>query len=359
MSGGFLNVRGWAIARNMAVIGVSSIVFFASCKNDDAPDVSAIKIELTSKRLDSDIRQIDTNKIDAAIPALQQKYQAFLSLYINNILPFVPQDSFISPEQKYARSIGYLLTDPDQRALFDTVAKHFPDTKKEEEGLKHGFQYMKYYYPEYKVPEIIYFISSLNRFAAITYRDSATKQNLLGIGLDMFLGEQYPYYASVGIPQYMSRRLRPEYMNVNVFRAIYEDMHPFEAEGQKLIDMMVQKGKEQYFLKKILPFEKDEILFGFTPEQMTWCNKNEVDIYNFFIKENLLYESNWQKVLRYVNDAPNSSGMPAESPGNIGSWLGYRIVSAYMQQHPKTRLDELLSMNDAQKMLVEAKYKPR
>jgi uncharacterized protein YjaZ len=83
-------------------------------------------------------------------------------------------------------------------------------------------------------------------------------------------------------------------------------------------------------------------------------------IFNFFATKNLLYEKEFEKIMRYVNDGPNSTGMPAQSPGNIGTWLGFQIVKAYMEQHPKMTMQQLLATNeDAQKFLEEAKYKPR
>jgi hypothetical protein len=182
---------------------------------------------------------------------------------------------------------------------------------------------------------------------------------VLGIGLDMFLGRQYPYYASVGIPDYMTRRLEPQYIMVNAFRAIYEELYPFQAEGRTLLDMMLQRGKGQYFLKKVLPFAHDTLLFGYTKTQLDWCTGNEAQVYNFFIRENLLYETNWQKILRYVNDGPNSTGMPLESPGNIGSWLGLRILEAYLSRNPDLSLPQVLELTDAQQILQDARYKPR
>jgi hypothetical protein len=78
------------------------------------------------------------------------------------------------------------------------------------------------------------------------------------------------------------------------------------------------------------------------------------------VKEELLYNNEWNKVLRYVNDAPSATGMPAESPGNIGTWMGYEIVKAYAAQHPKLTLTELIYSDiDDAKFLQESKYKPK
>jgi uncharacterized protein YjaZ len=110
----------------------------------------------------------------------------------------------------------------------------------------------------------------------------------------------------------------------------------------------------------MVPFVDEDVRFAYTKEQMDWCKANEALIYDFFVKQELLYENNLQKVIRYVTEGPTSTGMPAESPGNIGAWLGFRIVSAYMQQHPEVTLQQLVdTKHEPQRFLLESKYKPK
>ena len=241
----------------------------------------------------------------------------------------------------------------DYRGVFDSVNVHFPDTKEIEKQLSKGFQYLKYYYPNYHEPKIIYIVSGLNNWGAFTFDD-----NTLAIGLDMFLGKNYPFYKSVGLPDYLDPYFSPDYIPVAAFSAIYNEMQPFDKD-KPLLDMMIQKGKMQYFLSKVVPFVADTTRFGYSENQLKWCEASEGEIYNFFIKENLLYESSQQRVLRYVTDGPNSTGMPDQSPGNIGMWIGYRIVLSYMKQYPSTTMEQLFNNTDAQKLLEQAKYKPK
>ena len=50
--------------------------------------------------------------------------------------------------------------------------------------------------------------------------------------------------------------------------------------------------------------------------------------------------------------------MPPESPGNTGSWLGWKIVQKFMQENPTYTLKSLMQETDAQKILTLSKYKP-
>jgi hypothetical protein len=327
----------------------------ASCKGDgDAPDVSGVKVDLNTRRLDIDLSKLDTAHLGEGLTALKKKYPDFLDFYLDNLMQFGINGNYSDEAPGVREHLKQFLSYKDFRGLFDTVARHYPDTKEIDGQLRKGFQYWKHYYPERSVPKVVYFISGLNNWSAVT-----VDTDIVAIGLDMYLGADYPYYKSVGIPDYAARLLKPDLIPVNTFKSIYQERHPFVMENRHLLDMMVQRGKEQYFLSKIIPFVPDSVRLGFTSKQMDWCVANEALIYNFFVKANMLYETNWSKIVRYVTDGPEATGMPAESPGNVGSVLGWQIVKAYVATHPQVTMEQLFALPDAQALMQEAKYKPR
>lgn len=329
-------------------------LFLSGCGNDDKPDVSNINISLSTQRLDNELAALDTNNLSTGLTGLKHTFPDFLDFYLDTLMGFGIQGNYSDSAEGVRLGLKPFLAHNDIRGLFDTVQQHFPDTKSIEADLTEGFRYLKHYYPNYPIPKVVYFISGLNQWSVVTI-----DTNILGVGLDMYLGEQYPFYTAVQIPQYVSRKCKPEYVAANALQAIYRNMHPFVMEDRNLLDLMIQRGKEQYFLEKVLPETPDSIRFGYSQAQLNWCKANEADIYNFFITKGLLYETSPNKVHRYVYDGPNSAGMPAESPGNIGSWLGYRIVATYAAKHPELGLEQVMQLNDAQRMLQESRYKPK
>jgi hypothetical protein len=332
------------------------VVSIHSCKEkDNNPDVSDIKVSLQTKRLDKDLYGIDTNNVAAGLQQLQSVYPDFLNFYLDTLLGFGVNGNYTEENEAIALGVKKFLTDKDCRGVMDTVIKRFPDTKDVEEELVKGFKYYKHYYPNYKEPRIIYMTSCLNNWGAFTYGS-----DIVGIGLDMFLAPGYPFYQSVGVPDYMEKQLTKENIPVAVFRAIYQDEHPFIPQNSTLLDMMLQRGKERYFLSKVIPFVPEHVRLGFTEQQLEWCEKNEAMVYNFFMSEDLLYSTDWQKILRYVNEGPTSAGMPAESPGNIGTWVGLRIVESYLKKNDKTTMQDLLNdKQEPQIFLQRSGYKPR
>lgn len=330
-------------------------LMFQGCGSNNEPDVDNIKIDLQTYRFDRDLAAVDTAHVTAGLQKLRQQYPFFLDFYLDTLMGFGVYGHYTDSSMAIQHGLQPFLAHKDIRGLFDTVAKHFPDTKQTDADLKKGMQYMKHYYPNYHVPKIVYLISGLNRWYAFT-----VDTTLIGVGLDMFLGENYPFYAAIQIPGYALAKCRPEYIPVNVFQTVYRDMHPFDDHDKTLLDLMIQRGKEQYFLSKVIPFTADTTRLGFTKAQLEWCREHEAQIYNFFAAEQkLLYETSQSKTMRYVTDGPYAVGMPTESPGNIGSWVGWQIVKAYMEQNPKTSLEQLFKPTDAQKFLFDSKYKPR
>lgn len=339
-----------------AILLVCSLFTIVGCDNSSStPDVSDIDVKLNTRRLDKDLYSVDTNNIAQGLVALKQKYPDFLDFYLDTLMGFGVNGNYTNDNAAIEKGLKTFLTHKDYRGVFDSVLAKYPDTKETEEQLEKGFKYMKHYFPSFKVPEIIYVTSGLNNYGAFTYGE-----DVLAIGLDMFLGKDYPFYKAVGIPDYFYRQLETKYIPVASFRTIHREKHPFIIEGKILLDMMIQSGKEMYFITKVLPFLDEKVVFAYTDEQIKWCRKNEAMVYDFFVRQELLYENNVQKVVRYVMDGPSATGMPAESPGNVGSWLGLQIVKAYAEKHSDMSLKDLLDQPiNAQRFLQESKYKPK
>ena len=321
---------------------------------EKAPDVSAIKVTLDTRRFDKDLAAVDTNHIAAGLQQLKTKYPDFLDFYLDTLMGLGIHGNYNDTADAIHTGLKIYLSFKDYKGLLDTIARHYPDVNTANEQLAKGFQYLQNYYPKYVVPKIIYSVYWLNKLPVFLQANGN-----IGINLDMFLGSKYPYYRSVGIDDYLTKHMEPVYMPVLVFSLICDDMYPFRSGDRPLLDMMIQKGKQQYFLSKVIPFVDDTTRLGYTQAQLVDCDKNKVQIYNYFVANNLFYETNMQTVYRYVNDAPGTPEIAKECPGNIGTWMGYQIVKAYMKEHPQTTLPQLFQNNDPQKFLQESKYNPR
>ena len=331
---------------------MAAALFFTGCHPAPRPpDVSRIPMQVRLERFDQDLFLMDTNQVQQGLAALYQKYPDFLPVYLDHILNYGPySDTSIILRQE----VRGFISSKDLRALQDTVALRFRDTKQLESQLKRGFQYIKYYCPSFKAPKVVTFISGLNNYGAIT------ADSILGIGLDMFLGSRFPIYGLVPdpYPDYMLHQFSPEYIAVNCFKVIEQQLFPGSQNGKNLLEQMIAGGKQLYFLDQVMPGAPDSIKTGYTGKQTAWCKANEQYIWQYFVQNNLLYVTDWQQIMHFIGPGPSTQGMPPESPGDIGSWSGWQIVRKYMEKHPETSLQQLMEMKDAQQILADARYRP-
>jgi len=321
-------------------------LFIAGCGNptEVVPDVSKIEVSLDTRRFDKDLYALDTNHIGEGLQKLSAKYPDFLNYFLDTIMAYGIHGNYNDTVAGIREGVKPFLTYKDFVLLEDSISGHYPDTKDVDAELVDGFRFMKYYLPDYKVPRIIYLNMGLSKWSCF-----ALDPQTICVGLDMFLGPQFPFYPSIGVQSYMGAHFRKSYIPVSLFSQVYQTLHPFNADDKTLLDQMIQHGKEQYFLHKVLPHKADSVLFGFRQMQVQWCGANEELIYNFFIHQNLLYDKDVHDIHPYITDGPFAKNLESVtdsvkvSPGNIGSWLGYKIVCSYMNQHPKTTLAQLLN----------------
>ena len=140
-------------------------------------------------------------------------------------------------------------------------------------------------------------------------------------------------------------------------KALAEDFFQDQIQGKPLIEQMIEKGKNWWLVDQLLPEAADSLKTGFTQKQLNWCLSNEGQIWNFFLEQNL-FSLEPDLIKNFIGDAPNTQGMPEASPGNIGQWVGWRIVRKYASLHTDISPEQLMKI-PARTIFEETKYKPK
>ncbi len=328
-------------------LSIAATVLLLGCQsNQKTPDVSAIDVPLTTIRFEQAFFAIDTLKLDASLQKLANQEHFFTQDFLYNILGTTPQTA--------SQDLPQFLN--AYQSMYKQVSTQFTSIKAEEAAIKEGLKYVKYYFPDYKLPtKLITFIGPINSFGNIITIDA------LAVGLQMYLGKKDPIYLTEEgqnlYPVYVSRRFERAYMATNCMKNIIDDLYPLQDAGAPLCEQMVEAGKRLYFLKKVLPHETDSIVTGYTAAQLEGCYKSEKDIWSFFVQNNLLYEKDPSLIGDYMHDGPNTAVFGDSSPGFIGQFVGYRIVEAFLEKNKETSLDKLLKI-PAKIIFEQAKYKP-
>ena len=328
-------------------LSIAATVLLLSCNSaQKKPDISAIDLPLTTIRYEQSFFGIDTLRLDASLQKLAGQEPLFTQDYLYNILGTTPQTA--------AKDVPQFIN--AYQSLFKQTGTKFASIKSEEAAIKEGLKFVKYYFPDYKLPtKLITFIGPINSFGNIITIDA------LAIGLQMYLGKNDPIYLSEEgqslYPVYVSRRFEPSYMATNSIKNIRDDMFPLQDAGAPLCEQMVEAGKRLYFLKQVQPNTPDSIVTGYTAAQLEGCYKSEKDIWSFFVQNNLLYQKDPSLIGDYMTDGPNTAVFGDDSPGFIGQFVGYRIVEAWLQKNKALTLDKVMR-TPAKIIFEQAKYKP-
>ncbi len=331
------------------LIMLPALLAIGGCRPDirrDVPDVSEIEADISIRRFEQRLFSLDTSRMEAGLEALEMAYPEFAPLFFGQVLGVPPADT--------AFYQGFI-THPSVRSLYDTCQVLYEDMQNIEADFEQAFRYFQYYFPGEPAPTVTTCISEFT-VAAFVYGD-----NGLAVGLDFFLGETFPYRKidpnNPIFSEYLIRTFNREHLVSKTMQALVDGMAGPPG-GNRLLDMMVHNGKKIYTLDLLLPYTPDSIKLEVTSRQVEWLQDNELEMWAHFLKEELLYSSDWQSIRKLVDYSPHSPGMPPEAPGRTANWVGWQIVKAYMKRHPDTTLPQLFDLRDAQALLDESRYKP-
>ena len=112
-----------------------------------------------------------------------------------------------------------------------------------------------------------------------------------------------------------------------------------------------------YCIDKMLPESTMQDKFRFSKAEMDWVEASEASIWKYIIHEDLLFSKEEQKFRTFVNYAPFAKGMPPEAPGRVGYYVGYRMVSEYMDNN-QVDIEDMMYLTDSREFLKRSKYKP-
>jgi len=332
-------------------------IFFISllltaCNRHKKVDVSNIPVNVTIERFDKDFDALRTKPMGTQVPYLENKYGVFYRDFIERILQAgkVNDTAYYKTVQDVLRGQPYL----DLKHDVDAV---YPDMDKQNAELTDAFRRIKYYFPDQKLPKVYAYFSGFELQTSIG-------DGYFGVGLDLFLGANSRFYPALTkmFPHYLSRFFTPDNITPRVVEGLArEQMYPENDDNKSLLAKMVYNGKVMYLMDLVLPDLADSTKIGYTAKQLEWCNTNEGNIWGYFLQENLLYETDYPKIQKYLTVAPFTPGLGEknESAPKLGVWTGWQIVKKYMDKHPEITLPQLMAETDEQKILNESKYHPK
>jgi gliding motility-associated lipoprotein GldB len=243
------------------------------------------------------------------------------------------------------------MKDPLWLELYNEVQKKYVDFSPVQSEIVTLLKHVKYYFPETKTPKVITVISEMDYNNKVIYADS-----LVIISLEMYLGKDHKFYQ---FPNYIKQNFEQSQIMPDIVSSFFK-FKMVSNQEKSLLSNMIFVGKELYLKDMLLPGYSDAVKMGYTPEQIKWCNENEGYMWRYFIEKELLYSDDQKLIPRFINMAPFSKfylEIDNETPGRVGSWVGWQIVRSYMENN-EVSLQQLLNSN-AKEIFEKSKYKPK
>ena len=314
------------------MINVIAVLFFlTACNNKTKVEqtVELIPVDIKIERFDKLFFETKPNNLNE----LKNKFPFFFPSSVN--------DSVWLKKMK----------DPLWRELYSEVQNKYPNIEPLRENLNLLLKYTKYYFPETKTPKVITVISEMDYNNKVIYADS-----LLIISLELYLGKAHKFYQ---FPKYIKQNFEENQILPDIVSSFLLKKNIINSD-KSLLSQMIYHGKQLYVKDKLLPDYTDANKIGYTSDQIKWCQENESYIWRYFLEKEMIYDTDPKLNNRFINPAPFSKfylEIDNESPGRIGTWIGWQIVRSFMENNEVT-LPELLKMN-AKEIFVKSKYKPK
>ena len=323
------------------------LLLLAACSSkrlDTAKAATPFPIQI--ERFDSAFFSIDTMHIAQSVDSLLARYPHFTNAFLTQIL--------MLPSVKDTQSI---------KAFYNiywpvyVAAKNANAIKIAQPLLEEGFKRIHFYFPNYVLThKLVLFVGPFEQFGNIVTKDA------LAIGLQMHLGEGAHWYASEQMqtiyPAYIRAKFTPIYIAVNSVENIVNDISPLRNSGD-LITQIVEAGKRRYVLNACLPSLPDSVIMGYSAKELKQLQLTESKIWEYVLAENLVFSNNEYAINSFMLDGQDNDIFGEGIPGNIGKYIGYQIVDAWMQQKAQSKVSiEKLLATPAHEIFNGAHYKP-
>ena len=316
---------------------------FWSCQSSDGsidrPDVSNIPVDVDIIRLE---QELFNSKSKDEIKSFLEQNKLFAQNFL--FLDQYPHDSVVV-NQLYA-----LINNPSLDTVYQESQQIFGDMEEIRQDFETAFKYIKYHYPGFEPPVIYTMVTGFGN-------DMFVSDEMIIIGLDYFLGEGATY-RPLQLPDYILRRYTPKHLVPTTMLLYSQQFNKVQQEDRSMLADMIYFGKSFYFTEYVLPKAPDSLIIGYTAEEMKGLWVNEKLVWNHFLKNELLYETNHIVKKKYLDERPATLEVGNKAPGRLAQWVGWQLVRAYMDEKEEVSLQELMATVEPVKILEESDYDP-
>lgn len=310
-----------------------AILLITSCNNGDkvAQEIASIPLDIEMRLFHEEFSKATPKDLSV----LKQRYP--------DLFPVQYPDSLW-----VAKMTG---VDTIHNVLQEAVFKAGFDYKGMESSIEEVMRHVAYYFPEFEPVPVFTVLSEVNYRKRVTLTTDA-----LYIGIDNYLGADHELY--LGINDYQRDDLKIEQLPADVALA-YAYLFVTPSTDRTLLGSMVYFGKLQYLQELFAPQVSRAIRFETTVDKYGFMINNEGQMWRYLVDKSLLFDTDPKLLSRFILPAPFSKfylEVDLQTPGGVGKYIGYRMVSDYMKNN-EVSLETMLQL-PAQELFEQSGYKP-
>ena len=312
-------------------------------------DVSDVDLELEFYNLDTDMNQAKTKEDFQSINnECKTEFGDFYEYYSAEILRIgKPNDDFVADGLMKFRNDKYM------SRIFKESSNLIDDREKLNEEITVMFKHLKHHLPQTKMPSKVMYWNSLFTNSILPSGRVADDHSILAVGLERYLGSSKLYDSLPSPPhyEYIKKKYDKRYLKSDMAKSWILAHVLKEGKREDFLAELIFNGKMMYVTEAMNPEMSPANLLRFSDEDYAWAIDKERIAWEYLIKNNLIYSTDPARIRDFFNMSPFTQGLPEKAPGQIGVFVGWKIVQSYMEANPEVTIEDLVAENNNQKIL--------
>ena len=331
--------------RNRFIYLILIIFSVFACKNEPLKvDVSSVDYEIEILRIEQGFKTAtNLDKITMVNSELAEKGKDLYAYYTSEMLHVGQPKQDSTPV-----FIQRFLEDSIMKIINQRIDTKFSDFSSS--NIVDMFKHLKYHIPNAILPAQI-----------VTYNSTFTNgilstSDMIGVGLEMYLGETDDIIQQVPFPEYFKRKMNADFMLADMAESWLSANVIENQSSESFISNLIYYGKLLYLVKAMLPEMKNHLVLRYSKAEYEWAEASEFNVWQYIVEQNWVYSEEMKLRIRYFKPAPTTVGIEG-SPSKLGQYLGWKIINDYMAKYPDVTVKDLIKEKNITKILKA--YKPK
>ncbi len=318
----------------LLVLFVLSLIFSGCDSNRFETNISDVSLNMNFINLDSILKKASKNEL----MELRNEYiinkSDVLDYNIGYCLRINKDD-----DTAFFNGINRFYSNAYIQDLERSITKQNILSNERKLNVINGFKRLKVLFPNGKIPKSIYQINS--SFSSSVF--STEKE--IAIGIERYLGPENKLIKQLPSQEFynwIKESMHAEYLERDVIAAWLMTNY-IEETTENYASEMIRWGKILFITRVCLPEQDERIILRYNKKQFDWAQNSTKSIWKYLVENEVLFKIDEETRMNLLKEGPYTTGLPEESPDRIGQFMGYQIVSNYMNEK-EISLKELIKI---------------